>query len=440
MTDLAPPLARAAVIVVAAGSGTRLAAGAPKAFVALDGRTILEHALDGVFAAGPAQVVLVFPAGREAEAHALVRAARMAFTGRKSLPSEARNDNPRPASDEKSPAPSVVMVVGGDTRQRSVAAGLAALADGIDTVLVHDAARALTPPAQFAAVVAAVRPGVGVIPALPVVDTLKRVHGSEVTAPVDRSELAAAQTPQGFPRAELEAAYAQAETQGSDHTDDAALFAAAGGAVRHVLGSEDAFKITTPHDLERARMILSSAPGPEHRPGAEQADARRSVDRPIVPRIGIGTDVHAFAATGVLRLAGLDWPGEPALEGHSDGDAVAHAIVDALLGAAGLGDIGEHFGTAHPEYAGAHGDVFLARTAEILAGAGFAIGNVSVQFQGNRPRFSARRAEAEQALSTALGGAPVAVSATTTDGLGFPGRGEGIAVTAVALVHRIAQS
>ncbi|MFJ4167639.1 2-C-methyl-D-erythritol 4-phosphate cytidylyltransferase [Microbacterium sp. NPDC089698] len=397
MNDLPAPPARTAVIIVAAGSGTRLAAGAPKALVPLGARTILEHALDGVLAAAPSQVVLVVPAGREAEVAAMA------------------GDRP------------VRIVAGGDTRQRSVAAGLAALADGVEVVLVHDAARALTPPAQFTAVAIAVGPGIGVIPALPVVDTLKRVRGENVVSPVDRAELAAAQTPQGFPRAELLAAYAQAAEQGVEYTDDAALFAAAGGVVRHVLGSEEAFKITTPHDLERARMILSSS-------------ARFSAGGPVVPRIGIGTDVHAFAAGGTLRLAGLDWPGEPALEGHSDGDAVAHAIVDALLGAAGLGDIGQHFGTAHPEYAGAHGDVFLARTAEILAEAGFAIGNVSVQFQGNRPRFSARRAEAERALSAALGGASVAVSATTTDGLGFPGRGEGIAVTAVALVHPIAQS
>ena len=144
----------------------------------------------------------------------------------------------------------------------------------------------------------------------------------------------------------------------------------------------------------------------------------------MIPRVGIGTDVHAFASNGTLRLAGLDWPGEPALEGHSDGDAVAHAIVDALLGAAGLGGTGQHFGTASPEYAGAHGDVVLARTAGILAEAGCAVGNASGQGQGKRPRFSARRAEAEQALSAALGGHPVAVSAATTDGLGFPGRGE----------------
>ncbi|GAA4486599.1 2-C-methyl-D-erythritol 4-phosphate cytidylyltransferase [Microbacterium panaciterrae] len=386
-----PPPARVAVIVVAAGSGTRLAAGAPKAFVDIDGRAILQHALDAVYAAEPARVVIVVPVGfaEEAVRMAAARGARV--------------------------------VHGGETRQRSVAAGLAAIPDDVDIVLVHDAARALTPAAQFAAVAAAVEPGVGVIPALGVVDTLKRVQGGQVLAPVDRSELVAAQTPQGFLRTELVAAYAEADRQGVEYTDDAALFAAAGGAVRFVTGSDEAFKITTPHDLERARMILSAAES-------------------VVPRIGIGTDVHAFASGGTLRLAGLDWPGEPALEGHSDGDAVVHAIVDALLGAAGLGDIGQHFGTAHPEYAGAHGDVFLARTAAILADAGFAIGNVSVQFQGNRPRFSPRRAEAEKALSAALGGAPVAVSATTTDGLGFPGRGEGIAVTAVALVHAIAHS
>src|SRR5690606_35014078 len=114
------------------------------------------------------------------------------------------------------------------------------------------------------------------------------------------------------------------------------------------------------------------------------------VTPPVPFRIGVGTDVHAFGGDGNLWLAGLEWPGEQPLSGHSDGDAVAHAMVDALLGAAGLGDIGQHFGTARPEYAGAHADFFLARTAAMLAEAGFAIGNVSVQFQGNRPRFSAR--------------------------------------------------
>ncbi|KYJ97577.1 2-C-methyl-D-erythritol 4-phosphate cytidylyltransferase [Microbacterium sp. CH1] len=397
------PVPHTAIIVVAAGSGTRLEAGAPKAFVGIDGRTILRHALDGVFAAAPLQVVVVAPAGYEGDAQTelLAAAGDRADLGR--------------------------VVTGGATRQESVAAGLAALWGDVSTVLVHDAARALTPPEVIDAVAAAVIGDAGAVPSLPVVDTLKRVADGLVVGTVDRAELAAAQTPQGFPRGPLEAAYAEATAQGIEYTDDAALFAAAGHAVRLVPGSERSFKITTPADLERARLLVASAP-------ISSSVPRTSAVAVSAPRVGIGTDVHAFGGDGPLWLAGLEWPGEPALSGHSDGDAVAHAIVDALLGAAGLGDIGEHFGTAHPEYAGAHADVFLSRTAELLAEAGFMIGNVSVQFQGNRPRFSGRRGEAEAALSAALGGAPVAVTATTTDGLGFPGRGEGIAVTAVAVV------
>jgi 2-C-methyl-D-erythritol 2,4-cyclodiphosphate synthase len=144
--------------------------------------------------------------------------------------------------------------------------------------------------------------------------------------------------------------------------------------------------------------------------------------------------VHRFGGDGVLWLAGLEWPGEPALEGHSDGDAVAHAIVDALLSAAGLGDIGTHFGVDRPEAAGAHAEAFLTRTLALVTEAGFAVGNVAVQVQANRPRLTSRRADAEAVLSAALGGAPVSVSATTTDGLGFTGRGEGVAAHAVALL------
>jgi len=387
------PVPTTAIIVVAAGSGTRLGASAPKAFVGIDELSVLRHALNGVFAASPAQVIVVVPDGHQGDAETELRAA-----------AGDRADLGR-------------VVVGGETRQASVAAGLHALWGDITTVLVHDAARALTPPAQIDAVAAAVAPTSGVIPALPVVNTLKRVAGADVVEAVDRSELVAAQTPQGFPRDLLEAAYAAAGASGAEYTDDAALFAAAGHQVSHVTGSPLAFKITVPADLERARQLLS----------------RSDRVAASIPRVGVGTDVHAYGGEGDLWLAGLEWPGEPALSGHSDGDAVSHAIVDALLGAAGLGDIGEHFGTSHPEYAGAHGAVFLARTREILAEAGFAIGSVSVQLQANRPRFSTRRAEAQTALSAALG-APVSVTATTTDGLGFTGRGEGVAVTAVALV------
>jgi 2-C-methyl-D-erythritol 4-phosphate cytidylyltransferase/2-C-methyl-D-erythritol 2,4-cyclodiphosphate synthase len=158
-----------------------------------------------------------------------------------------------------------------------------------------------------------------------------------------------------------------------------------------------------------------------------------AADAVAAPRIGVGTDTHAFGNDGELWLAGLHWPGEPGLAGHSDGDAVAHAIVDALLSAAGLGDIGTVFGTDDPALAGAHGDVFLAATRERLRESGARIGNVSVQLIGNRPRFSARRAEAERVLSGILG-APVTISATTTDGLGFTGRGEGVTAIATALV------
>lgn len=156
----------------------------------------------------------------------------------------------------------------------------------------------------------------------------------------------------------------------------------------------------------------------------------------ILPRTGIGVDIHAFAAEdspAPLWLAGLFWEGERGLSGHSDGDAVAHAAADALFSAAGVGDLGTHFGTDRPEYKGASGVTLLAEAARIVRAAGFEIGNVAVQFVGNRPIFSPRRQEAEAVLSAAAG-APVSVSATTSDKLGFPGRGEGITAIATALV------
>ncbi|NNC11673.1 2-C-methyl-D-erythritol 2,4-cyclodiphosphate synthase [Planctomonas sp. JC2975] len=379
---------RVAVIVVAAGSGTRLGAAVPKAFVTAGGRTLLEHAVHAVNGMRQAvQLIAVVPADRLDDSQSLL----------------------------DSVSPGARAVTGGVTRQASVAAGLASLEDAIDVVLVHDAARAFTPSSLFDEVVASVDvSGEGAVPGLPVSDTVKRTDAdSRITATVDRSELVAVQTPQGFPRDRLVAAYAAAT---EDVTDDAALVAAIGHPVRIVAGDPLAFKVTTPADLARAEQLLGAA------------DAG-----PSVPRIGLGTDTHAFGGDGDLWLAGLHWPEERGLAGHSDGDAVAHAIVDALLSAAGLGDIGSVFGTDDPRFADARGEVFLTATRERLAGAGIRIGNVSVQLIGNRPRFSPRRAEAEGVLSGILG-APVSISATTTDGLGFTGRGEGVTAIATALV------
>jgi 2-C-methyl-D-erythritol 4-phosphate cytidylyltransferase/2-C-methyl-D-erythritol 2,4-cyclodiphosphate synthase len=392
----AVPLPTVGVIVVAAGSGTRLAQADPKAFVEVAGRTVLARSLDSVFGmADAAQVVVVAPDAWLAEATSIGREVAAGAVGY------------------------LTVVAGGQTRQQSVAAGLAALGESVTTVLVHDAARALTPSALFDTVVATVQAtGDGVIPGLAVADTIKRTAEGFALDTVDRSTLTAVQTPQGFPRAALDAAYASAA---EDRTDDAALFADAGHRVRVVAGDALAFKITSPWDLRRAESLVQSSPG------ADDAGPR------IILRTGIGIDVHAYDANSPLWLGGLYWPDEMGLAGHSDGDAIAHAICDALLSAAGLGDIGGRFGTDDPRFENAHGDVFVQATVLLVRGAGFDVQNVAVQLVGNTPRMAARRLEMEQYLTETVG-APVSVSATTTDRLGFTGRGEGLTAIATALL------
>lgn len=426
MTEPAP--ARTAALVPAAGRGERLGPGAPKALRAIGGEPILVHAVRGLLASSRVDLVVV-AAPPTTEGVAEVRRMLRGLD-------------------------SVRVVPGGASRQQSVALALAALPeDEYDIVLVHDAARALTPPETIASVVEAVRSGLpAVVPVLPVADTIKSVRprGAGEDGPdlvgqtVDRSGLRAVQTPQGFRREVLARAHAAA---GHEATDDAGLVESLGERVGMIPGHVEAFKVTTPFDLVLAEAVLArrgTARAGDAAAAANTATAERTA-RMTAPLIGIGVDVHAFAREEdvaleprPLRLAGLDWPGQSGLLGHSDADVVAHAACNALFSAAGLGDLGSNFGTDQAEWKGAPGTVLLAEAARRVRAAGYAIGNVAVQVIGVRPKIGPRRAEAEAVLSEAVG-APVRLSAATTDGLGFTGRGEGLTGIATATVFPVAE-
>ena len=386
-----------AVVIVAAGKGERLGAAVPKAFFPIAARTLLSYSVERARAADRlAQLIIAAPGDLLDEARLTVE----------NLGADSRIR--------------VDVVAGGDTRQASIARALTVLDPDIDVVLVHDAARAFAPTQVFDRVAEAVREQRrGIIPVELVVDTIKRVAGDVILETVDRTELRAAQTPQGFIAEQLLDAYSQAE---ADHTDDASLMQARGYEIGSVQGDTRGFKITTPADVDRAYALVAGTIGNESTPSI---------------RIGIGTDTHRFTEdeSKPLYLGTVSWAGERGLDGHSDGDAVSHAIVDALLSAAGLGDIGSNFGVDRPEFAGANGEVFLRGALELIGESGWRVANVSVQIIGNRPKVAPHRERVEGVLSDLLR-APVSLSATTTDGLGFLGNSEGVAAVATALLIR----
>lgn len=374
-----------AFVIVAAGSGTRLGQATPKAFITLGKSNMLEHCVEAVASwDATCTVIAVVPENWVEPARELLA----------SYPGQ------------------VIVVAGGASRTESVRVGLGQVPDGTDFVLIHDAARALMPADVFERVRQGLQSGaVGVVPTLPVVDTLVVVdHDTADTSEgVDRSVLGVVQTPQGFHASVLASSYQQAT---GDFTDDASVVRQAGHRVISVPGDPRGFKITYDADLQRARDLLFGGQG---------------------VRVGVAIDVHQFDDSAKLWLAGLEWPGERGLSGHSDGDVALHAIVDALFQAAGLGDLGSHFGSDRPEFAGARSTVFLEHALSLLQQAGYEAKSVGVQIVANHPKIGTRRLEAEEHLSQ-LVGAPVALSATTTDGLGLTGRGEGAAAIATAVI------
>ena len=372
---------KCAAIIAAAGSGERFGAQIPKALIQLGDRTLIEHAI-AALAPVATQIIVTAPAGYEEQIRTLV-------------------------------GEGIHVVTGGATRSESVRNGLALVASDIDYVLVHDAARALATTRLAQEVLAQLVSGEkAVIPGLEQIDTVKVVDASGyVVATPDRKELRRIQTPQGFSRQLLVDAHASH----SDATDDGALVESMGVKVKIIQGEERALKITTPADLSIALSYLGSA---------------------SEFRSGVGVDAHAFAQGKPLWLAGILWPDEIGVEGHSDGDVAAHAICDALFAASGLGDLGSNFGVNRPEYAGASGAQLLKETLAMITKAGYTISHVSVQVIANRPKLGPRRIEAIEALSKALGGASVSLLATTTDGMGVTGEGKGIAAIASALITK----
>lgn len=324
----------------------------------------------------------------------------------------------------------VRLAAGGAERTDSVVAGIAALTDaGIadDTpLLVHDAARPAATPELMVRVVTAVRGGTGVVPLVPVPDSLKTIGADRrVTGMVDRDSVLAAQTPQGATLGQMRAAMEETHAWGRPATDEAAAMAAGGIPVTAIEGEVTNRKLTDPGDDAMLRAVL-----------ADWSFQAAPVPTAAASRVGVGFDAHRLEVGRPMRLAGLDWPNEAAgLAGHSDGDAALHAVIDALLGAAGLGDVGTLYPPDDPRWAGADSGELLRGTVERLRGAGLRPRNLDLAIAARRPPIAPRRGEVVRRLAELCGLNEAAVSAkgTTSDGLGFAGA-EGVAAFAVASV------
>ncbi len=372
---------RIAAVLVAAGSGCRFGAETPKQFLPLLGRPVIRHAAE-VLAAHV--LALLQPVGDTA-------AIATALDGLGHL----------------APVP------GGATRQDSVRAGLEALVPHApDLVLIHDAARPLIPPGTIPALLAVLRDAPGAIPAVPVADTLKRAAGGRVVATVPRAGLYRAQTPQAFRFDVVLAAYRVGIEAA---TDDAALLEAQELEVALVPGAEDNIKLTYPEDLMRLERALAAR---------------------MVPRVGTGFDVHALEIGRRLVLCGVEVPHDRGLAGHSDADVAIHALCDAIYGALAEGDIGRHFPPSEATWKDADSAQFLAHAACRIAARGGMLANVDVTIICERPKITPHAPAMIARLAALLGISParVSVKATTSERLGFTGRGEGIAAQAVATV------
>lgn len=381
-------------VVPAAGSGSRMGPGRAKQFLHLGGMPLLSRTLFALEQAPVVEgVVVAAPPGAEAELSAACI---------------------EPYGFGKIAA----VVPGGAERQDSVAAGVASAAGhGAEWVLVHDAARPLVGPGLFASVLQAAKQTGAAVAAVPCQDTVKEARQDNfVLGTLDRGKLWLVQTPQGFRVDLLQKALAQAKEDSFYATDEAGLMERAGHEVKLVMGAKENIKITTPEDLRLARGWLETGSAPV--------------------RVGQGMDVHKFAPGRALILGGVRIEYEMGLMGHSDADVVTHAVMDALLAAAGLGDIGGMFPDTDPVYAGADSLDLLSRVVERLANEGWRPQQVGVTCVAQKPKLAPHAEAMRRNLAAKTGLEPswVNIAATTSEGLGFTGRGEGIAALATAVI------